>query len=244
MSEFEMNGDLKTHYGEYYDGLKGEWKRLSRRDTVDNVTSLCDGIPHRTVLEIGCGDGVLLELLSEVVDDFAEELHAIEVAQSAVDLTRERGIESLRACTLFDGYTIPYDDARFDLAIMSHVIEHVEYPRRLLYEAARVARCVFVEVPLEHNARLPEDFIFTRTGHLNFYSRKTMRRLVQSCGYEVVAQVVTNPSAGVYRHNYGWNGLVKHFVKSTMLRVVPNLAMSLWTYHSALLYRKQRVTEE
>ena len=238
MSEFEMNKELKTHYGEYYDGLEAEWKRLSRRDTVENITSLCAGIPHCTVLEIGCGDGVLLDLLSEIEDGFAEDLYAIEVAQSAVDLTRERGIESLRDCSLFDGHTIPYEEGRFDLAIMSHVIEHVEYPRRLLYEAARVARYVFVEVPLEDNARLSDNFTFTRTGHINVYSRKTVRRIVQSCGYDVVAQMVTNPSSRVYKHNYGWNGLVKHFVKGTMLRVLPNLALSLWTYHSALLYRK------
>ena len=72
----------------------------------------------------------------------------------------------------------------------------------------------------------------------NVYSRKTVRRIVQSCGYDVVAQMVTNPSSRVYKHNYGWNGLVKHFVKGTMLRVLPNLALGLWTYHSALLYRK------
>ena len=238
MSEFRMNHDLKSHYGDYYDGLKAEWKRLSRADTVENVTTLCAGIPHRTVLEIGCGDGVLLELLSESANGFGEELYAIEVAQSAVDLTRGRGIRSLRSCTVFDGYTVPYDDARFDLAIMSHVIEHVEYPRRLLYEAARVARHVFVEVPLEHNARLPENFTFTRTGHLNFYSRKSVRRLVQSCGYEVVDQVVKNPSGRVYRHNYGWKGVMKHFVKGLTLRVLPGVATGLWTYHSALLYRK------
>ena len=238
MSQFRMNSDLKTHYGDYYEGLQGEWKRLSRADTVENVTTLCKGVPHRTVLEIGCGDGVLLELLAESGTGFGEDLYAIEVAQSAVDLTRERRIRSLRACTLFDGYTVPYEDGRFDLAIMSHVIEHVEYPRRLLNEAARVARHVFVEVPLEHNARLPEDFAFTRTGHLNFYSRKSVRRLVQSCGYEVVAQVVRNPSGRVYRHNYGWKGVMKHLVKDLMLQVMPGVAMGLWTYHSALLYRR------
>ena len=126
-----MNKELKTHYGEYYDGLEAEWKRLSRRDTVENITSLCAGIPHCTVLEIGCGDGVLLDLLSGIEDGFAEDLYAIEVAQSAVDLTRERGIESLRDCSLFDGHTIPYEEGRFDLAIMSHVIEHVEVPSQV-----------------------------------------------------------------------------------------------------------------
>ena len=238
MSEFEMNRELQTHYGKYYDGLKSDWKRLSRQDTLDNITGLCAGITHRTVLEIGCGDGVLLELLSEVDGGFADDLYAIEVAQSAIDLTLERGIDSLRHCGLFDGYTIPYEEGRFDLAIMSHVIEHVEYPRRLIYEAARVARHVFAEVPLEDNMRLSDNFTFTRTGHINYYSRKTIRRLVQSCGYDLVAQVVTNPSSRVYRHNYGWKGTVKHLVKSGMLRTFPDVATALWTYHSALLYRK------
>ncbi len=51
----------------------------------------------------------------------------------------------------------------------SHVVEH---PRTLLHEARRVARHVFVEVPLEHNLRLPRDFAADDLGHINAYTRK------------------------------------------------------------------------
>ncbi len=50
--------------------------------------------------------------------------------------------------------------------------------------------------------------------------------------------MVRNPSGRVYRHNYGWKGVVKHLVKDLMLQVMPGVAMGLWTYHSALLYRR------
>ena len=77
---------------------------------------------------------------------------------------------------MFDGYRTLYADNQFDLVLLSHVVEHVEHPRLLLYEAARVGKRLFVEVPLEDNVRLSDDFVFDHVGHINVYSRKTMRR--------------------------------------------------------------------
>ncbi|MCD4670763.1 MAG: class I SAM-dependent methyltransferase [Actinomycetia bacterium] len=71
---------------------------------------------------------------------------------------------------MFDGYSIPYDNAHFDLAILSHVIEHVEYPRRLLRKAGRVALYVFVDVSLEDTIRFTRDVRFSRTDHINLQS--------------------------------------------------------------------------
>ena len=66
-----------------------------------------------------------------------------------MEAIRAKNIPGLFDCKVFDGYTIPYDDNAFDLVVLSHVVEHVEHPRKLLYEAKRVARYVFIEVPLE-----------------------------------------------------------------------------------------------
>ena len=88
-------------------------------------------------------------------------------------------------------------DARFDLAVLSHVLEHAEHPRRLLAEASRVARVLFVEVPLEDTWRLARDFTPDAVGHINFYSMASLRRLVQSCGLEVLDERVVPPGRAI-----------------------------------------------
>ena len=166
MSGFSVNERFRRHYDEYYSDGDFGYKRLSRLDTTANVRELCADIAHGRVLEIGCGDGILLELLSEEGEGFVDELWGVEIAESAVEATKRRKIPKLRECSMFDGYTLKYEDDYFDLAVMSHVLEHVEYPRRLLYEAGRVAQHVFVEVPLELTVRLPDDHSFGNTGHI------------------------------------------------------------------------------
>jgi SAM-dependent methyltransferase len=163
------------------------------------------------------------------------ELYGIEVSQSAVSATTHRAVRGLRECRLFDGSTIPYEDDRFDLVILSHVVEHLEYPRRLLYEARRVGRLVFVEVPLEDNLRLRRDFVLDGVGHLNFYSPRTIRHLLQSCDLVVLRQTVLNASYPVYRHQYGSKAWLRFAPKALLLRLAPRIAPSLWTYNCALL---------
>jgi hypothetical protein len=45
-------------------------------------------------------------------------------------------MRNLAEARTYDGYRIPYGDKRFDLAVLSHVVEHLEHPRLLLYEAS------------------------------------------------------------------------------------------------------------
>jgi len=147
-------------------------------------------------------------------------------------------------CRQFDGYAIPYPDTTFDVAILSHVVEHVEHPRLLINEAARVASYIYIEVPLEHNRRLPHDFVWDSVGHINFYTAQTIRLLVQSCGHEVLEQRQTHPARRQYQYRLGRRGAAIHLLKDLALRAVPSVAQSLWTYHSSLLVRSHRATDE
>jgi ubiquinone/menaquinone biosynthesis C-methylase UbiE len=217
-----------------YDG-ESEWRRIGAVGKVENILSLCDAIPHRTILEIGAGEGSIAHRLGEL--GFAQELYALEVSESGVAAIAAREVPSLVECRLFDGYAIPYADKQFDLAILSHVVEHVENPRALLYDAKRVARYVFVEVPTEDTLRLPHDFVADDVGHINFFSPITIRLLLQSCGLEVLAQRTTNPPKAAYVYRSGGRGALSYLVKQVALRAAPAIATQLWTYHSALICR-------
>lgn len=233
MTETVEKLNISDHYEKFYEDADLSWRNLGARHKSSNIVNLCRDIPHETILEIGSGDGAILERLSEL--GFGSALYGLEIAAAAVRLTKRRNIARLSECRVYDGYNIPYEDGRFDVVLMSHVLEHVEHPRQLLLEAARVAKFVFVEVPLELNSRLSEDFVFGPTGHLNFFTRKSIRLLLQSSGYQVLRQVVTNPPLAVYLYQRGKLGGVAFAIKDIALRLFPHWATARWTYNSACL---------
>lgn len=237
MKQVEVGRHLRSNYEDYYKDDVHEWRRLGALDKASNIVRLCGSLPHHRILEIGAGEGSILERLAEV--NFGEELYGLEISPSGVEAIVSKGIPRLVECKQFDGYNVPYDSDRFDISILSHVIEHVEHPRQLLYEASRVARYVFVEVPLEDNRRLPNDFVFDRVGHINFYSPKTIRRLLQSTNLRVLQQIASNPSREIYRFREGRKALIDYYIKEVLIRAVPNLATRLFTYHGALVCERQ-----
>lgn len=238
MPKLTVNENLKANYDNYYDG-ESEWRRLGAVGKVKNIISLCDKFPHNSVLEIGSGEGAILQGLSD--QRFGESLYSLEISKSAVEAIKKREIKRLVGCDLFDGYNIPYDDNKFDLAILSHVVEHLEHPRMMLYEAARVAKQVFIEIPLEDNLRLKPDYVFDRVGHINFYSPKTIRRLIQTSGLEILSQKITNLTFECFKYMFGRKGASRYILKELLLQTIPSFAPKIWTYQYSSLCRKKEV---
>ena len=75
--------------------------------------------PRARILEIGCGEGILL---SELADSgFA--VRGIEPSLTASSRAKSKGLDV--TASLFPDYT---PDDQFDLVILSHVLEHIEKP--------------------------------------------------------------------------------------------------------------------
>jgi SAM-dependent methyltransferase len=81
------------------------------------------------MLDVGCGDGLLAHLIEQCRPD---------VSISGIDVAVRDHTHIPVA--LFDGQTIPYDDASYDVVMLVDVLHHTEDPMILLREAARVAR--------------------------------------------------------------------------------------------------------
>ena len=91
---------------------------------------LADMIPRDfSVLDVGCGDGLLAKVISHARPDLA--LIGIDV------LVRERTHIPVNE---YDGKTIPYDDASFDAVMFVDVLHYSCDPMRLLREGMRVTR--------------------------------------------------------------------------------------------------------
>jgi ubiquinone/menaquinone biosynthesis C-methylase UbiE len=233
MNELKIADYLKDNYKDYYEEGDSEWRRLCAFAKANNIVSLCHDLPRSAILEIGAGEGSILKRLDEL--HFGDELSALEISPSGAETIKAKKISRLAECKTYDGYHVPYDNDKFDIAIMSHVIEHVEHPRQLLYEASRVAQYVFIEVPLEDTIRLPGDFVFDSVGHINFYSPKTIRQLVQSCNLQVRGQITTNLPKEAYTFEKGPKGLINYYIKEVLINTLPRLATELFSYHGALV---------
>lgn len=218
--------------GDHYE-RPSEWRITCSRERAGNIVSTGKCVPHDTVLEIGCGEGAVLAELSR--RGFASELFGCELSESGVKVTLGRNIPGLKECKVADGSDLPYPDGSFDFAILAHVVEHVEDPRAVLKEAARVARHVYVEVPLELRWRMRRNYADGIPGHVNFYSARSIRLLVQTSDLRVVRQEVTHPSWDTYRYQYGIRGKIGYVVKTALLKICRPLATAVFTYNSFIL---------
>jgi SAM-dependent methyltransferase len=221
----------------------GRWRELGARSKAAHVRALCGraGLKPRSLVEIGCGDGALLAQLR----GFAAVMDGFELSAPAAELAR-RAVPEARRIEAYDGEQVPAEDASYDLAILSHVLEHVPVPAPLLAEAARVAHEVLVEVPLEDNrsaARPAKRAEAARIGHLHAFSRADVRELVEGAGLVVQAEL-TDPLPYAH-HAFFANGAparaaagAKWTVRAAAHRVMPRTAETLFTVHYALLARR------
>ena len=196
-------------------------------------------------MEIGCGDGALLAELG--ARGLASVLDGFELSPPAAELARARGIEGARRIEAYDGEHVPSPDGAYDLAVLSHVLEHVQDPAPLLREAARVAPVVLVEVPLEANrsaARPAKRAEAARIGHIQFLDRAVVRALVASAGLTVAAEL-TDPLP--YAHHAFFassrparvRAALKAAGRRALWRLAPRAAERLFTVHYACLARRR-----
>jgi ubiquinone/menaquinone biosynthesis C-methylase UbiE len=239
MKVLSVSDKLKAFYDDYYTEGESEWRWAGSLDKVNNIVTLCNPYPHKTVLEVGSGEGSILKGLSDF--NFAEELYSLEISRTAVETIHGRDLKELAECKLFDGYNIPYDDDKFDLVILSHILEHLEYPRKMLYEASRVGKYVFIEVPLEDHLRVAKKYVPDRAGHINFYSLKTISRLVQTSELEILSCLTTIPSYRIFRYSLGRKTAFVYWPLKLLLQLVPNIATLLFTYHCSFVCKKKRL---
>jgi SAM-dependent methyltransferase len=89
----------------------------------------------RKVMDLGCGAGDSVDLFRSVDPDV--EWVGVDIEESAEVAERTRADAEF---VTFDGRTLPFDDASFELVYCKQVLEHVEHPRELVAEATRVLR--------------------------------------------------------------------------------------------------------
>jgi ubiquinone/menaquinone biosynthesis C-methylase UbiE len=200
-TRLELAKNLQSAYDELYTDDMTEWRELGGKYKAENILKVCEGRTFRKVLDCGAGEGSILKHLD--AEGSFEELHAIEISDSGVSQIRKRKLRTLVEVKKFDGYTVPYPDGHFDMSYCSHVVEHVEHPRILLRELARVSKFQVLEIPLDYSIGVDDRMKdFLSYGHINIFTPSLFKFLVKSEGFEILREHYAITADEVVRHRW------------------------------------------
>lgn len=181
---------------DYYESLWSELPRgtrpamfAARRDfLLEHVR------PGERVLDAGCGEGAFLAELA----DAGAQVVGIDVAEQALARAASAGAGGGELHRVPVDGPWPLADASFDLVWAGEVLEHVADTAAWLSEARRVLRSggrLLLSTPAHDRLALialalsPRRFerrFDPRGEHLRFYTRRTLRALLEDFGFEQI----------------------------------------------------------
>ncbi len=144
----EKQASRKTINNAFYDDLHADWYEafnhpialLRAENAVRNPWILSEIQKEFSkpvsVLDIGCGAGLLTNTL-------AKEGHnttGIDLSKKSLDVAKRYDETKKVTYIHANAYTLPFENESFDAVCAMDILEHVEEPRKLIYEASRVLK--------------------------------------------------------------------------------------------------------
>lgn len=139
-------------------------------------------LPHGRLLDVGCGSGMMMKRMAEL----GWQVQGIDFAPKAVEVARSQGLDVRLGGLDEQGF----DEDSFDAVVMSHVIEHVSYPRELLANCYRLLKPGGHLVSITPNASSWGHHLYQRNWtnldpprHLHVFTVEAMAMLAEECGF-------------------------------------------------------------
>jgi len=175
--------ELKAFYEK--EGERSAEQRVSEDVMVNLHLDVAKIGQSQFVLDVGCGDGHLL-------NEFKDRSTAlgVELSRTRAERTKKKGIEVIVA----DAEALPLVNTVLDICFAIEVLEHVPNPPRMIQELRRVLKpdgTLIIVVPNDRNwficrllsGDLPE--AFHKWGHLHDFSRPNKIQIISN-GFRVV----------------------------------------------------------
>lgn len=152
---------------------------------------ICEMVkPNTKVIDLGCGNGSLLEKLIKEKNVVAE---GVELSESGIKVCKGKGLKVHKGRI---DEKLPFEDNTFDYSICNVTIQMVMYPEVLLSEMKRISKYQIVSFPnfahyknrldLLFKGRMPKPMLFGykwyNTGHIHQLSITDFSELVEDIG--------------------------------------------------------------
>lgn len=109
---------------------------------LNQVKQLADSINVSKILDVGCGEGFVTNVLNKKV------VAGLDISRGALIIAKEENPK----CSFFGGSVndLPFNNDSFDLVVATEVLEHLKDPKKAILEIRRTSKryCIF-SVPNE-----------------------------------------------------------------------------------------------
>jgi ubiquinone/menaquinone biosynthesis C-methylase UbiE len=187
-----------------YDGRVMKTYRNAYDLSIRKVRSILT--PEKTVLEIGCGTGIIALGISPD----AKHISAVDISPRMIAEAMRKAAEAsldnveFRVC---DGYATPFEDGSFDVVLLFNTLHVVKEPSGLLREARRLLKpsgllaaavdCYAEPVPFPVRLMLALQKILKRAGVIPFlwdYRKGDADQLLEENGFAVIETDILHPA--------------------------------------------------
>ena len=189
----ELPREMQQHtYSIMYQVEGGHWWFAGRRRIIESfLAPLCQTLKAEPqpdlairILDVGCGTGANLEMLSQF-----GEAQGVDVSADALAFCRERGLENVRQG---EAEHLPWEDGSFDLVTGLDVVEHLDDDAAGLKEMRRVLSpggYAFLFVPAFMFLWGVQDEI---SHHRRRYTLKDLQQVAREAGFEIERATYAN----------------------------------------------------
>jgi ubiquinone/menaquinone biosynthesis C-methylase UbiE len=123
---------MKKEVLEHYDTLADEFDSISNKYCNERYRRALERVikPSDSVLEVGCGTGLLLSRLN------ARKKVGCDLSGRLLSQLKKRDFQVIQA----DAERLPLGDSRFDVVYSVNLLEHVPHPEKAVSESVRVLK--------------------------------------------------------------------------------------------------------
>ncbi len=174
------------------------WKAVQIKAILDR-----NRVNPRSVAEVGCGSGAILDRLSRLPDLGSADFAGYDISPQAIEIAAQFGNDRIH---FQQGDLSSMDEAKhFDVLLAIDVFEHVPDYMGFLDQCRRKAEFKVYHVPLDIHVSsvLRNAFVKTRytIGHIHYFTADSAIDSLKDTGHEIVDFIYTNVSFGLFREH-------------------------------------------
>jgi SAM-dependent methyltransferase len=146
---------------------------------------------QQSVLDLGCGSGDVSNIIAEKARTVVGIDHDEESLKIASDKYKRSNLTFIHG----DARTYLKTSDKFDVLILSHILEHLDEPKDFLQSFKDYFEYIYIEVPdfdrdvaNHYRKDLNMELIYSDTDHVSEFDRYELKDLINLCNLEILRE--------------------------------------------------------